>query len=252
MAKFDQAELDNLERRELHLSVLAAVFVIALAGGAALLMYPVVFVHPDEGSKWTLRIAFAGFCVLTPLFVVYLFDRQRTVRKLKQHLVEELKRNMDLRNQANVDLLRGLPDLSHFHDQLAMEFRRASSAQRPLSLVTVKVMLSSTISGEKETTGVLGEAVKGITRNLRQTDSIYLLGQGLFGVVMTDTDSASAARIALQIEETLKSVGAPKRFAFEITTRNYPEQVESAHELEEVVSSLLPEEESWEEVSTSR
>jgi hypothetical protein len=28
--------------------------------------------------------------------------------------------------------------------------------------------------------------------------------------------------------------------------------VESAHELEEVVSSLLPEEESWEEVSTSR
>jgi GGDEF domain-containing protein len=99
---------------------------------------------------------------------------------------------------------------------------------------------------------VLGEAVKGITRNLRQTDSIYLLGQRLFGVVMTDTDSASAARIALQIEETLKSVGAPKRFAFEITTRNYPEQVESAHELEEVVSSLLPEEESWEEVSTSR
>ena len=51
MAKFDQAELDNLERRELHLSVLAAVFVIALAGGAALLMYPVVFVHPDEGKQ---------------------------------------------------------------------------------------------------------------------------------------------------------------------------------------------------------
>jgi GGDEF domain-containing protein len=252
MVRFDQTELDNLERREFHLTLLAGIFVLVLAGGMALLMYPVVFVHPDEGSKWTMRIAFLGFCVLTMLFVAYLFDRQRTVRKLKQHLVEELKKNVELRNQANVDLLLGLSDLSDFHDQLAMEFRRASSAQQPLSLLAVKIDLSPSISGEKESASALGDAVKGITRNLRQTDSIFLLADGLFGVVMLNTDSASVRRVALQIEETLKSIGAPKRFTFEITTRNYPEQVESAHELEEVVSSLLPEKNSWEEVSSLR
>jgi GGDEF domain-containing protein len=251
MSRFDQTELDNLERREFHLSLLASVFVMVLAGGTALLMYPVVFVHPDEASKWTLRIAFLGFCVLTMLFVAYLFDRQRTVRKLKQHLVEELKRNVELRVQANVDLLRGLSDLSHFHDQLAMEFRRASGTQRPLSLISVKVNLSSSLSGEKEITNALGEAVKGITRNLRPSDSIYLLGHGFFGVVMPDTDSKMAGRVALQIEETLKTIGDPTRFTFEITTRNFPEQVQSARELEEVVSSQLTDKESWAEVSNS-
>lgn len=251
MARFDQSELDSLERREFHLSLLAGIFVLVLAGGMALLMYPLVFVHPEEGSKWTLRIAFLGFCVLTMLFVAYLFDRQRTVRKLKQHLLEELKKNVDLRNQANVDLLRRLPDLNHFHDQLAMEFRRASNSQCPLSLLAVKVNLSSSISGKNETTGAFGEAVKGITRNMRQSDSIYLLGKGFFGVVMPNTDTATLGRVELQIQETLKSIAAPGRFTFEMTTSNYPEQVQSARELEEVVSSQQPEKEYWTEVPTS-
>lgn len=252
MVRFDQAELSSLERREFRLSLLAGIFVIVLGGGVALLMYPLVFVHPVEGGKETLRIAFLGFCVLTMLFVAYLFDQQRTIRKLKKHLVEELNRNVELRNQANADLLRGLSDLSHFHDQLAMEFRRASSTQSPLSLIAVKVNLSASISGEKNITCALGDVVKAITRNIRQSDSIYLLGVGFFGVVMPDTDSKAAGRVELQIKETLKNIGGPDRFTYEITTRNFPEQVESAHELEQVVSSQLLEKESWAGVSSSR
>ena len=61
MSKWNRAELDHLERRELQLTVLAAVFVLVLAAGLAAFMYPLVFVHP-EGNKWTLRVAFFGFC----------------------------------------------------------------------------------------------------------------------------------------------------------------------------------------------
>src|SRR5580693_8942512 len=100
MAKIDQAALDNLEKREFQLTILAAIFVMVLAGGVALLMYPLVFMHPEEGSKWMLRTGFGGFCLLTILFVVYLFDRQHTVRKLKQHLLEVMEHNAELRNQA--------------------------------------------------------------------------------------------------------------------------------------------------------
>ena len=105
MPGLNLADLDNLKKRELQLSILAAVIVLVMAGGVALLMYPLVFVHPDGGSKWTMRFAFIGFCVLSVLFVVYLLDRQKTVRKLKQQLVSEFKRNVELRHQANVDLL---------------------------------------------------------------------------------------------------------------------------------------------------
>jgi len=131
--KFDRAELDKLERHEQHLTILASVIVLVLAGGVALLMYPLVFLHPDSGNKWTLRFAFTGFCVLSLLCVGYLLDRQRTVRKLKQQLLEELDRNLELRNQANVDLLHTIPGRDHFQDRLAMEFRRASSLTRCLA-----------------------------------------------------------------------------------------------------------------------
>jgi GGDEF domain-containing protein len=251
MARLDLAEIKNLEKRERHLSILAAIFVMVQAGGVALLMYPLVFVHPVDGSKWTMRIAFVGFIVLTLLFVAYLFDRQRTVRKLKKHLVEEMERNAELRNQANVDLLHGLQGLNHFQDQLSMEFRRAMNMQNPLTLIAVKVNVAPQLTAEKEIASALGDAVKGIARNVRATDAIYQLADGLFGLVLPETDAAKVKPIEMRIEQTLRSVGLPNRFGFEITTCNYPAQVGSAHEMEEVVASLIPEKQVWEEVSAS-
>src|ERR1700741_5203965 len=104
MAKhtLNRAALDRLARGELQLSILAVVFVIVLAGGLAAFMYPLVFLHP-VGNKWTLRVAFFGFCGLTLLFVGYLLERQRTVRQLKQQLLAEFGRNMKLQPPASVD-----------------------------------------------------------------------------------------------------------------------------------------------------
>lgn len=252
MASINKTELDVLERRAFHLSILASIFVLVLASGVALLMYPLVFVHPDEGSKWSLRGAFVGFCVLTLLFVVYLLDRHRTVSKLKQHLVEELNRNIEQRRQANADMLRSIPDMNHFQDQLAMEYRRASNMKHPLSFVAVKVKLSIGLAGEQDQAEALGEAAKAIWRNLRPSDSIYLLSKGLFGLILPETDSSAASNIGLQIEETLRALGAPNKFSFEVTTTNYPDHVKSAHEFEEIVSSLMPERSVWSEVGASR
>ena len=60
MPTIDRQELDRLERRNLQLTILSAVFVLILAGGLAAFMYPLVFVHvhPDENTKWTMRVAF--------------------------------------------------------------------------------------------------------------------------------------------------------------------------------------------------
>jgi cytochrome c biogenesis factor len=112
-AILNREELDKLERRELQLTVLSVVFVLVLAGGLAAFMYPLVFVHA-EGNKWTVRVAFFGFCALTLLLVGYLLERQRTVRALKQHLLAEVERNVALKHQANVDLLGSMPDASQF------------------------------------------------------------------------------------------------------------------------------------------
>ena len=243
--KFYRAELDKLERHEQHLTILAAVIVLVLAGGVALLMYPLVFVHPDEGNKWSLRIAFIGFCVLSLLFVGYLLDRHRTVRKLKQHLLEELDRNLELRNQANVDLLNTIPDRSQFQDRLAMEFRRASSMEQTLSVIVVKTTLLHGQPDSSEGRTALGEAARAISKKLRPTDSIYLLAVGIFGLVLPETKTANAKQVVVRLDEMLRAVGGTNSFSFQISVFNYPDDVNSAHELDQKVSSLLPESQPW-------
>lgn len=241
MPGLNVTDLDKLEKREFQLSVLAAIIVLVMAGGVALLMYPLVFVHPDAGNKWTLRFAFIGFCVLSVLFVAYLLDRQRTVRKLKQQLVAELKRNVELRHQANVDLLESMPDINHFQDRLMMEFRRASTMLKPLSLLIVKLKFLPNASGGDADTAVLGEAARAISHLLRPTDSMYVFGPALFGLVLSETDTGTAKGIKARIGEALRSIGAENKFSSETQLWNYPDHVKSAHELEEHVAALLPE-----------
>lgn len=126
-----------------------------------------------------------------------------------------------------------------------MEYRRAATMERTLSLLVVKVKLLRSAPDSTEGRGALGEVARAISRKLRLTDSIYLFGPGLFGLVLPETDTATAKQISLRLEEVLRAVGSANDFSFEILLYNYPEHVTSAHELEQVVSSLMPENQPW-------
>lgn len=239
----DRQELDRLERRGLQLTILSAIFVLILASGLAAFMYPLVFVHP-EGNKWTLRVAFFGFCGLTVLFLGYLFDRQRSFQKLKQQLLAELERNVALHIQASTDLLKSMPDQNYFWDRLTMEFRRAHTMQKTLSLVISRAKPGQR-SVDSERSAALGDAAKAMSKRLRPTDSIYRLADDLFGVVLPETDTLNAKRIAVRLQEELQVVRAQYGYTFDLSAHNYPDHVKSAHELEDIVKSMLPEKEAW-------
>jgi GGDEF domain-containing protein len=246
MATLNRKELDQLERRELHLTVLAAVFVLVQAAGLAVLMYPLVFLHPDTGNKWTMRVAYIGFCVLTVLFAGYLLDRQRLVRKLKQNLIEQLERNVELRQQASVDILQSMPGPDHFWDRLTMDHRRAMTMHTTLTLLLIQ---SKSSSGEKNLTqraAAWGDAAKAISGKLRPTDSIYNVSPELFAIVLPETDTLNAKRVAFRLQEELQAVRAKHNLSFDITVHNYPDHVQSSRELEDIVKSLLPEKHQWE------
>lgn len=244
MAILNREELDKLERRELQLTVLSVVFVLVLAGGLAAFMYPLVFVHP-EGNKLTMRAAFFGFCALTLLFVGYLLERQRTVRELKQHLLAEVERNVALKHQANLDLLGSMPDASQFWDRLTMEFRRAKTMQKTLSLVLLKVNKGPGNGKNPDMASVCSACAKAMSRRLRPTDSIFRLSPDLFGVVLPETDRLNGRRVAVRLQEELENARTAFGVAFELNVYSYPEDVESAHELEDLVKSLLPEQQPW-------
>src|SRR5262249_52099955 len=113
--------LAELERRELQLTVFACFAIAILAVGTAVLMYPVVF--PAQGTAdTTTRVAFFGFCALCLLLAWYVFERQRTIRKMREEMAEERRRALDAEAQANRELLKTMPKLNAFQDSLPMEF----------------------------------------------------------------------------------------------------------------------------------
>jgi GGDEF domain-containing protein len=241
MATLNRKELENLERRELQLTILAAVFFLVLAGGLAAFMYPLVFLHP-EGNVWTMRVAFFGFIALTLLFMVHLFNRHRMMAKLKQQLLDELERNLELRLQASTDMLASMPDVNHFWDRLTVEHRRAMTMEKTLSILLVKAKRAP---GSSSADAAWGDAAKAMNRKLRPTDSIYHLSPDVFGLVLPETDVASARVISLRLQTELETVRAKHRCSFTVTVHNYPEHVKSAHEMEDIVKSILPEVEEW-------
>src|SRR5229473_2323659 len=214
MGTLNRAQLETLERRELQLTILASAFVLVQAAGLAMFMYPLVFLHP-VGNKWTLRVAFFGFCALTPLFVGYLLDRQRTVRKLKEQILAELDRNVTLQHQASVDLLQSMPDQNHFWDRLTMEYRRAMTMQKTLSLLLAKAKSANSSANNDGSSEAWSDAAKAMSRKLRPTDSIYRLSTDTFALVLPETDVLNAKRVAVRLQEELQSVRAKHNVSFD-------------------------------------
>src|SRR5262249_57561605 len=118
---------------------------------------------------------------------------------LKQQLLAELERNIALSHQANVDLLGSMPDASQFWDRLTMEFRRAKTMQKTLSLVLLKVRPAN--GTKPDTAAICSATAKGMSRRLRPTDSIFRLAPELFGVLLPPTHPLNSNPIPLPFQQ---------------------------------------------------
>ena len=238
MKIFDRVNPDNLERRELHLSIFVAVIVMMLAVGTGFLMYPVVFSYQGPGER-TMHIAFFGYCGLCVLLTMYLWERHATIRQLRREMVEGRRQIAETRRQASVELLKTMPNLSSFQDRLPMEFRRMATTTQKLSIIVITIKFSADHSSTPETASALGDAAKVISRKMREQDSIYILAPACFGVVLPGVDLDNAERVGARAREGLADAsGAGQRFQYELKVVNYPTHATSAHELLEAVTSI--------------
>jgi GGDEF domain-containing protein len=234
MKIFDQVEAENLERREVHLSIFVSVTVLVLTVGTGVLMYPLV----AAGDR-TMRVAFGGYCVLSLLLTYYLWERHRTIRQLRRQMAEDRRQIAETRREASVELLKTMPNYSSFQDRLPMEFRRMASTTQKLSIVVITIKFPAGHASPSETASALGDAAKVIARKLREQDSIYTLAPACFGAVLPGVDLATAQRVCTRVNEGLaEAAGADHRFQFVLTVINYPENASSAHELLQAVSTL--------------
>lgn len=79
---------DALERLDWHLWGLAIVLIFVLGVSLLSFMFPSVFWLGRSSPADTSQRAFFGFCTLLGLSVIYLLQRQSTVRRLKRQVYE--------------------------------------------------------------------------------------------------------------------------------------------------------------------
>lgn len=231
----------DLQRREQHLTVFACAAIGILATGTALLMYPMVFAHQSTPPDKSLHIAFFGFCSLCALLTAYIWESQTTIERLRRQMESDRTKVGEVRKQASVDLLKSIPKLGSFQDLLAMECRRTIAMSDNLSILVVTVQSSEEVSSPIAQISILGDAAKAITRKLREQDSIYLLGRATFGVVLPSVSKAVAQGISARVAEGLAdAAGASGQFSSRINVVSYLEDASSAHDLQEVISALIP------------
>ncbi len=240
MEVFDKVSQHTVDRRDQQLSILALVMVVILGGGMALLMYPTVFgkaaVIPVAPSK----TLFFGFCALCILMVLYLINRMFLVKNLRTSLVEEREQSARVLQQSSAELLETLMGFSHFQDRLTMDFRRAAQTKEPLSLLLVRVKPSKMFTQGPQAQVALGDAAKVLSRKLRNEDSLYRLSSDVFGVVLPGAADAVARETATRLSDGLADAsGASNRFTSDIKVVNYPDQVNSASELERCASTAV-------------
>jgi GGDEF domain-containing protein len=235
---FDHIDPGKLERRDAELWVMAITMIGVLAGGMALLMYFSSLCSPALPKGVSLREIMFSFCVLSLLLVAYLVERHLTVRHLRRQLREERTRTARLLGQASADLLETLPDIEQFQARLKQDFSNAETFQQPLSLVLTLLKPSPQVLESNETATVIADAVKATLRLLRREDMVYLLAQGVFGILLPGLLEEDADRVAERVRERLLDAsGAKNRFAFDVRMINYPRHVASISEIDDFIQS---------------
>jgi hypothetical protein len=240
MLIFDRIRLQDIDRRNWQLWILAIVMILILAGGLALHMYSLASATGFSVSERVMLKGIIGFCALAVLFAGYLIDRQVVIAHLRKELADEKKHNLERRTQGNKELLQTLFGPGQFCDRLALELQRADNSNLPVSGLTISLEVSSNLSDSEEIYSAFGEAVKAIMDRLRGEDSIYQFTSGVFGILLPGTAVDVAHSVAVRVADALnEAMGVSKRYSFDIHITNFPEHAKTAPEMEQLMRAPL-------------
>ena len=212
---------ETVERLDWHLWILAILLIFVLGVSLLGFMFPTAFWFGQEQPLESPQRAFVGFCVLLALVLVYLLQRQATVRRLKRQLFHAQAAVVAAEREAAVQTFLGLPGTSHFRDALAMEYRRASVSGDHLAEGLFKAPNTSSLDP-------LARLVKFLRSTLRRGESMYRISDKAVAVIFPGMQLADAASFAAQMEE----LSGIAKGELELNVAAFPDDVSSLAELE--------------------
>ena len=219
----------DLERQDWHLWIMAVLLMFVLGVSVISLMFPTVFWFGGDLPFQAPQRAFFGFCVLLALVLVYMLQRQATVRRLKRSLYEALAKATEAEQTASLMAYGALPEVGQFRDSLAMEYRRASRTGDPLAILLLE------LPGGTRTE--VGRAASEIHSILRKGESLFRISDVRFGLILPDMKSEDALALGDQVKDRLE-LRLPSRPP-RMRVVGFPDEVKTLSELESRLRSTI-------------
>jgi len=215
-----QTSWEELERQDWHLWILATLLMLILGISLLSFMYPTVFWLSNDSAWQAQERAFFGFCVLLSLGIVYMLQRQATVRRLRRQLFEAKAAVEAVKIEATIEAFRTLPGTEPFRDMLAMQYRRASTSGSPLGGAVFVI--------PKASLEAMGRMVHLLRSMLRRGESLYRVSDKALGVILPNMPLSDVACLATQVEQLSGIPGDEE----EVRITSFPDDADSLAELE--------------------
>ena len=228
-AQRQESNWENLERQDWHLWIMAILLLFVLGISLLSFMFPTVFWLGREVSVTAPQRAFFGFCVLLALTLVYMLQRQATIRRLKRSLYLAEGAATEAEQEVRLISLTSLPEVSQFRDSLAMEYRRASHAGDHLSVILFDLPGASTQR--------LGQAAYLLRQALRSHETLFRISAQRFGLIFPAMRSADATAFAAQLIERVRHALPGEEITSTVIV--YPDQAGTLTELEGRARALV-------------
>jgi hypothetical protein len=236
MLKRNRDRLQDIDRRNWKLWILAIAIILIPAGGLALDMYTPASATGFSLSQSAMLVGIIGFCALAILIAGYLINRQVVIARLRKELEDEKRRSLERRARRNKELLQTLFGAGQFCDRLALELLRATYSKLPFSGLTISLEVSPSLTDSDEIYSAFGEAVKTMIQKLRGEDSIYQFTSGVFGILLPGSAADVARGVARRMADGLnEAMGISPRYSFDIRITNFPDQAKTAPEMESLM-----------------
>ena len=212
---------ERLEVQDNRLWILTVALMFILGVSLLSFMFPAVFWFADERKFSAPVRAFVGFGILQLLSLIYIVQKQSSVRTLRTRLYEALSAASRNESAVLATAFLALPGNTQLKDSLSMEYRRAASSHETLSLILLDC--------PDAPAEFMGKIAKQLAPALGRKEALYRCSEHTLVAILPGVPLKNAESLGYLAKVLFEQISPSA--GVRVVATAYPEKAESYSEL---------------------